>query len=86
MRVSEVTDRVDEYERNQRERAKLRSQAQLRLLLAKEATEQLRENEERFQLALAFSQLGAWELDPRTRLIDCTDQCKENLVCRTVRC
>ena len=29
LRVSEVTDRVDEYERNQRERAKLRSQAQL---------------------------------------------------------
>ncbi|MFM0217112.1 MULTISPECIES: sensor histidine kinase [Paraburkholderia] len=79
LRVSEVTDRVDEYERNQRERAKLRSQAQLRLLLAKEAKEQLRENEERFQLALAFSQLGAWELDPRTMRIDCTDQCKANL-------
>lgn len=79
LRVSEVTDRVDEYERQQRERAKLRSQAQLRLVVAQEAKEQLREHEERFQLALEFSQLGAWELDPRTRLINCTDQCKANL-------
>ncbi|WP_144108360.1 ATP-binding protein [Paraburkholderia sp. BCC1886] len=79
LRVSEVTDRVSELERDQRERAKLRSQAQLRLLLADEAKAQLREHQERFQLALAFSQLGAWELDPTTGVFECTDQCKTNL-------
>lgn len=36
LRVSEVTERVSDYERDQRERAKLRSQAQLRRLLADE--------------------------------------------------
>lgn len=79
LRVSEATERVSDLEREQRERAKLRSQAQLRLLVADEAKAQLRENEERFQLALAFSQLGAWELDPATGAIECTDQCKANL-------
>ncbi|MFM0593096.1 sensor histidine kinase [Paraburkholderia dilworthii] len=79
LRVSEVTEGVSDYERDQRERAKLRSQAQLRLLLADEAKAQLREHQERFHLALAFSQLGAWELDPATGLIECTDQCKSNL-------
>jgi PAS domain S-box-containing protein len=79
LRVSEVTTQVSDYERDQRERAKLRSQAQLRLLLADEARAQLREHQERFQLAMAFSQLGAWELDPATGAIECTDQCKANL-------
>ncbi|WP_144145554.1 ATP-binding protein [Paraburkholderia sp. BCC1884] len=79
LRVSEVTRRVSDYEREQRERAKLRSQAQLRQLLADEAKAQLREHQERFQLALAFSQLGAWELDPATGAIECTEQCKTNL-------
>ncbi len=79
LRVSEVTTQISAYERDQRERAKLRSQAQLRLLLADEARAQLREHQERFQLAMAFSQLGAWELDPATGAIECTDQCKTNL-------
>ncbi len=78
LRVSEVTQGLSDYERDQRERAKLRSQAQLRLLLADEAKAQLREHQERFHLALAFSQLGAWELDPATGVIECTDQCKSN--------
>jgi PAS domain S-box-containing protein len=79
LRVSEVTERVSEYERDQRERAKLRSQAQLRQLLADEAKAELRDHQERFQLALAFSQLGAWEMDPVTGIFQCTDQCKANL-------
>ncbi|WP_345813432.1 ATP-binding protein [Paraburkholderia sp. PREW-6R] len=79
LRVSEVTERVSDYEREQRERAKLRSQAQLRQLLADEAKAQLRDSQERFQFALAFSQLGAWELDPGSGVIECTDQCKTNL-------
>lgn len=79
LRVTEVTERVSDYERDQRERAKLRSQAQLRQLLADEAKAQLREHQERFQIAMAFSQLGAWELDPATGAIECTDQCKSNL-------
>ncbi|MFC6311515.1 PAS domain S-box protein [Paraburkholderia dipogonis] len=79
LRVSEVTERVSDHERDQRERAKLRSQAQLRRLLADEAKAQLREQQERFQIAMTFSQLGAWELDPVTGAIECTDQCKLNL-------
>lgn len=79
LRVSEVTEGISDYERDQRERAKLRSQAQLRQLLADEARAQLRDHQERFQLALAFSQVGAWELDPTTGAIECTDQCKANL-------
>ncbi|MDE1179764.1 PAS domain-containing sensor histidine kinase [Paraburkholderia sp.] len=79
VRVSEETDRVEELEREQRERAKLRSQAQLRQVLADEARAQLREHQERFQIAMTFSQLGAWELDPATGMIECTDQCKRNL-------
>lgn len=79
LRVSEVTDRVSDYEHDQRERAKLRSQAQLRQVLADEAKAQLREHQERFQIALAFSQVGAWELDPATGAIECTGQCNANL-------
>lgn len=79
LHVSEVDERASDYESDQRERAKLRSQAQLRQLLADEAKAQLREQQERFQIAMAFSQLGAWELDPVTGAIECTDQCKSNL-------
>lgn len=79
LQVSEVTGQVSEDERNQRERAKLRSQAQLRQVLADEARAQLREHQERLEFALAFSQLGAWELDPSTGHIEATDQCKTNL-------
>ncbi|ACR32193.1 sensor histidine kinase [Burkholderia glumae] len=77
--VSEVTEHVAEYERDQRERAKLRSQAQLRQLVAEEARAQLREHQERLEIAMAFSQVGAWELEPLTGGIQCTDQCRTNL-------
>lgn len=77
--VVEVTDSVSEDERNQRERAKLRSQAQLRQVIADEAMAKLRDNQERFQFALAFSQLGAWEIDPATGTMECTEQCSVNL-------
>jgi signal transduction histidine kinase len=77
--VSEVTDSVSERERGQRERAKLRSQAQLRQVIANEAMARLRDREERFQIALAFSHLGAWELNPATGEIECTEQCCANL-------
>lgn len=79
LHVSEVEERASDYERDQRERAKLRSQAQLRQVLADEAQAQLRDQRERFQIAMAFSQLGAWELDPVTGTIECTEQCKLNL-------
>ncbi|MBJ9675646.1 PAS domain-containing protein [Burkholderia gladioli] len=77
--VSEATDHVAEYERDQRERAKLRSQAQLRQVVADEARAQLREQQEQFEIAMAFSQVGAWQLDPHSGRIDCTDQCRTNL-------
>ncbi|MEX3630492.1 MAG: ATP-binding protein [Burkholderia sp.] len=73
--VSEATDHVVEYERDQRERAKLRSQAQLRQVVADEA----RAQQEQFEIAMAFSQVGAWQLDPHSGRIDCTDQCRTNL-------
>jgi PAS domain S-box-containing protein len=83
LKVSEVTDHMTFAEERQRERAKLRSQAQLRQLLVEEAKAQLRENEERFRVALAFAQVGAWELNRQTGLFECTDQCKANLGLQT---
>ncbi|MBN3728396.1 sensor histidine kinase [Burkholderia sp. Ac-20379] len=77
--VSEATEHVAEYERDQRERAKLRSQAQLRQVVADEARAQLREHQERLEIAMAFSQVGAWEMEPQTGRIECTDQCRTNL-------
>ena len=77
--VLDVTASIAANERNQRERAKLRSQARLRQVLVEEATAQLRDHQEQFQQALAFAHVGAWELDPSTGAIDCTAQCKANL-------
>ncbi len=77
--VSEATDHVAEYERDQRERAKLRSQAQLRQVVADEARAQMLEHQARLELAMAFSQVGAWELEPVSGRIECTEQCRINL-------
>ncbi|MEX3583366.1 MAG: ATP-binding protein [Burkholderia sp.] len=72
--VNEATGHVAEYERDQ-----LRSQAQLRQVVADDALAQLREQQEQFEIAMAFSQAGAWQLDPRSGRIECTDQCRTNL-------
>ncbi|WP_250520699.1 PAS domain-containing sensor histidine kinase [Caballeronia sp. NCTM1] len=79
IRVSDVTKRAEREAAEQREKALLRSQAQLRNILASEASERLRLNKEQFDTALAFAKVGAWELDPSTGVIVCTDQCKLNL-------
>ena len=78
LRVAEMTREVQAQEEEQRERAKVRSQAQLRQMLVEEAREQLADNRQRFQVALAFAQIGAWELDPASGDIECTVQCKAN--------
>jgi signal transduction histidine kinase len=77
--VHDVTESIAANERSQRERAKLRSQARLRQVLIEETTAQLRDHQEQFQQALAFAHVGAWELNPLTGTITCTDECKANL-------
>ncbi|RFU44950.1 PAS domain-containing sensor histidine kinase [Paraburkholderia sp. DHOC27] len=77
--VLDVSESIATNERNQRERAKLRSQARLRQVLIEETTAQLRDHQEQFQQALAFAHVGAWELNPLTGTIACTEQCKANL-------
>jgi len=79
MSVLDVSDTIAVTERDQRERAKLRSQARLRQVLVDEANAELRVHREQLKQALAFAHVGAWELDPATGLIDCSDQCKINL-------
>ncbi|WP_322029352.1 ATP-binding protein [Paraburkholderia sp. J76] len=79
LRVNDVTESVDAAERSQRERAKLRSQARLRQVLMEETNVQLRHNQEQLRLALAFAQIGSWELSPDTARIDCSEQCRSCL-------
>lgn len=74
--VHDVTRRREEEAREQRERAKLRSQARLRQVLVEEANEQLRQQHEQLQHALTFASVGAWELDPQTHAFVCNDQFK----------
>mgnify|MGYP000070026994 CR=1 FL=1 len=76
--IGDFLREVQAQEEEQRERAKVRSQAQLRQMLVEEAREQLADNRQRFQVALAFAQIGAWELDPASGDIECTVQCKAN--------
>jgi len=79
VRVSDVTVRAERDTASKRETARLRSQAQLRNIVASEAAEQLRSSREQLDVALAFAKVGAWELDPVTGIIACTPQCKVNL-------
>lgn len=79
MCVMDVTDSIALTERDQRERAKLRSQARLRQVLVDEANAELRVHREQLRQALAFAHVGAWELDPATGMIEGSDQCKVNL-------
>jgi PAS domain S-box-containing protein len=78
-RVSNVTERVEREAIEEREKARLRSEAQLRQIAADETAARLRAHQELFATALAFAKVGAWELDSRTGLITCTEQCKLNL-------
>jgi signal transduction histidine kinase len=74
--VHDITRRMEEEAREQRERAKLRSQARLRQVLMEEANEQLRLQQEQLQHALAFASVGAWELQPQSGVFTCNDQFK----------
>ncbi|WP_370637516.1 ATP-binding protein [Cupriavidus sp. AU9028] len=77
--LSDVTDTVADTERSQRERAKLRSQAQLRQVLIDEANAELRSQQQRLQEVLSFARVGAWEWDLSSGVLNCTDQCYRNL-------
>jgi PAS domain S-box-containing protein len=79
VRLTDVTRRVEERDAEHRERAQLRSQAQLRRVVAKEAQLKLEASLERFGQVLNFAKVGAWELDFATGEIDCTEQCKLNV-------
>ena len=79
IRVDEVTGDVAGAERHRRERAQLRSEAQLRRILAKEAEANYRESQDRFLMALEFAQLGSWERNTASGEFLCSDQCKVNL-------
>ncbi|MDR5856221.1 PAS domain-containing sensor histidine kinase [Caballeronia sp. LZ062] len=79
IRVSDMTARAEREIATQREKARLRSQAQLRQIVADETAARLRAQQEQFAVALAFAKVGAWELDPISGEITCTDQCKINL-------
>ncbi|NIE63419.1 ATP-binding protein [Burkholderia sp. Ax-1719] len=74
--VHDITERMEDEAREQRERAKLRSQARLRQVLMEEANEQLRLQQEQLQHALAFARVGAWELQTQTGMFTCNDQFK----------
>ncbi|WP_322044520.1 sensor histidine kinase [Paraburkholderia sp. J67] len=74
--VHDITERMEDEARGQRERAKLRSQARLRQVLMEEANEQLRLQQEQLQHALAFASVGAWELQKQTGVFTCNDQFK----------
>jgi PAS domain S-box-containing protein len=78
LRVSDVTDKVARNESERREKARLRSQAQLRQILAAEKEEQLKRSREQFTEVLAFAKVGAWQRDLDSGVITCTDQCKAN--------
>lgn len=74
--VHDITGRMEDDAREQRERAKLRSQARLRQVLMEEANEQLRLQQEQLQHALAFARVGAWELQTQSGVFTCNDQFK----------
>ncbi|WP_321843605.1 sensor histidine kinase [Paraburkholderia bannensis] len=74
--VHDISERMEDEAREQRERAKLRSQARLRQVLMEEANEQLRLQQEQLQHALAFASVGAWELQTQTGVFTCNDQFK----------
>ena len=79
VRVDDVTIKIRDEDTQQREKALLRSRAQLRQVVARETDARLQTSQEQFAVALAFAKVGAWELDPTTGAIECTDQCKDNL-------
>jgi PAS domain S-box-containing protein len=79
IRVSDVTDRVQRSEADKREKARLRSQAQLRQIIAAEKEKQLQESREQLAEVLAFAKVGAWKRDLMSGVITCTTQAKINL-------
>ncbi|MDR5822524.1 ATP-binding protein [Caballeronia sp. LZ043] len=78
LRVIDATDRVEREDADKREKARLRSQAQLRRIIAEEKERQLAESRARFAEALAFANVGAWQRDLLTGVVTCTNECKSN--------
>jgi PAS domain S-box-containing protein len=78
-RVNDVTEREQRLDADRRERARLRSQAQLRQIVATEKQKELVESRQQLAQALEFANVGAWQRDLVTGEISCTDQTKRNL-------
>ncbi len=79
IRVWDVSEEIARTEENQRERAQLRSLAQLRQQLVYDANARLADEKHRLDQAMSFAELGAWEWEPASGTIICTPQCKINL-------
>lgn len=79
IRLLDVTEAASNRERSQRERAMLRSQAQLRARLVEEAQAQIRLDKSQLDEALRFARIGAWHFDAQTGVVSCTPQCRANI-------
>jgi signal transduction histidine kinase len=79
LRFDDVTARTLASEDERRKTARLRSHARLRQILAKEAQDKLDENLRRFEQALAFAGVGAWEIDIASGDISCSERCLRHL-------
>lgn len=78
LRLQDVTSVYLDELAQRKERALLRSTAQLRQRLVAEAQLKSEQDNEALKEALAFAKIGAWTLDLATGIIECTAQCKAN--------
>jgi signal transduction histidine kinase len=79
LRFDDVTMRTLATRTKRREKARLRSHARLRQILAREAEQRLHDHRVQFERALAFAGVGAWEIDVGTGAAHCSEQCVEDL-------
>lgn len=79
LRVSDVTARAAHTRIERQEKAQLRSHAQLRAVIIREAQQKLEESQADLEQALAMAKIGAWQMDMATGVITCSDQCKFNM-------
>ncbi|SAK99458.1 PAS/PAC sensor hybrid histidine kinase [Caballeronia fortuita] len=84
LRFDDVTMRTLATRTERREKARLRSHARLRQILAKEAEERLHDHRVRFERALAFAGVGAWEIDLASGAVHCSEQCAEDLALKNI--
>ncbi|SAK74691.1 PAS/PAC sensor hybrid histidine kinase [Caballeronia temeraria] len=79
LRFDDVTMHTLATRTERQEKARLRSHARLRQILAREAEQRLHNHRVRFERALAFAGVGAWEIDVGTGAVHCSEQCVVDL-------